>query len=159
MNVNKKCCIVAKELISAKSCFILGKGRYKSIACEASLKLKEVGYIHAEGYSSAALKHGPYSLLTEDTPVIIINPESTENKKIRSTIMEVSSRSAMVIQVSDLEINEDVSSHNIVIPKNRIFAGLLAIIPFQLISYYMAIHKGHNPDRPRNLAKVVTVES
>jgi glucosamine--fructose-6-phosphate aminotransferase (isomerizing) len=158
--VDKKCKEVAERLTEASSCFVLGKNEMHSIAMESSLKLKEVGYIHCESGTTSGLKHGPYSLLTKEIPVIILNPENfTTNKLIRSTMEEIRSRDALVCQISDVDLNEDICSYHIKIAQNPIFYGLLSVLPIQLISYYMAISQGRSPDMLRNLAKCVTVKS
>ena len=150
-----KCHEKIKELIKEfkdfSSCFLLGKGQCLPIAKEGSLKIKEISYIHAEGYSSSALKHGPFALLRENFPVIVLRPSDNFYKKNTNAIHEVKSRNAKVITIG----NNDA---DIEIPMNQTFSSLLMVIPLQLLSYELSISKGINPDFPRNLAKVVTVE-
>lgn len=142
-----------KYFMDYPSCFVLGKGRSEAIAHEASLKIKEISYIHAEGYSTSSLKHGPFALLHQGFPVLMIMPNDDHYVKAENAYEEVRSRHARVIRISD---NNDASE--LTLPENKTFASLLGIIPIQLLSYELAIVKGYNPDMPRNLAKVVTVE-
>lgn len=147
----------SKILSRVNSVFILGRKTCYSIAKEASLKLKEVAYIHAEAYSASALKHGPYSLIEVGNPIIFIISKNDNNYNICNTISEVKARGALTWVVSDddkLEVFDD----KIDIPYNQSLYGILHIIPFQILSYLIAINKGHNPDYPRNLAKSVTVD-
>jgi glucosamine--fructose-6-phosphate aminotransferase (isomerizing) len=134
------------------SCFVLGKGKGEAIAHEGSLKIKEISYIHAEGYSTSSLKHGPFALLEKDFPVILICPNDEHAAKSQNAYEELKSRFARVIRITD-SLDGDI-----VLPKNDTFVSLLAIIPIQLLSYELALIKNNNPDMPRNLAKVVTVE-
>jgi len=147
----------AKVLSLCERVFILGKKIGYSIAKEASLKLKEVGYLHSEAYSASALKHGPYSLIEEGKPIIFIISRDDNNEAISNTIMEVKSRGALVYIVTDWE-TPPVNDSCIKTPYNPELYGILQIIPFQLLAYYLALEKGHNPDFPRNLAKSVTVD-
>lgn len=131
-----------------KSTFILGKGKSHAIALEGALKIKEISYIHAEGYSSSSLKHGPFALLEKDFPVILINPNDKYWNKSNNAYQELLSRNANVIVIGE----------TIKTPINKSFQEIINIIPLQLIAYYISIDKGYNPDMPKNLAKVVTVE-
>tara|TARA_Y100000816_G_scaffold28911_1_gene18473 strand:+ start:2936 stop:4756 length:1821 start_codon:yes stop_codon:yes gene_type:complete len=148
-----------KELVSLfdgkNSTFILGKGKGESIAKEGSLKIKEVSYIHAEGYSTSSLKHGPFALLEKDFPVVLLSPFDEYYSKTENAYEEIKSRGAKIIKI----INDGYPSEfDILVPKNNTFSLLLMIIPLQLLSYELAIRKNINPDQPKNLAKVVTVE-
>jgi glucosamine--fructose-6-phosphate aminotransferase (isomerizing) len=138
-------------LKDARSLFVLGKGKEEAIAKEAALKIKEVTYIHAEGYSSSALKHGAFALIEKNLPVILFDFEEENREKNKNAYQEISARDATIIKISDL-------SGNLVTEKNATFSGLLGNVYVQLLSYYVAIENGFNPDFPRNLAKVVTVE-
>jgi glucosamine--fructose-6-phosphate aminotransferase (isomerizing) len=139
--------------------FLLGKGSDEFIAKEGALKIKEISYIHSEGYSSSSLKHGPFALLDENFPVIILNMDQTHRAKTLNCYQEVSSRNAPVLLITnDISISSDVSCDIIYVPENKSYASLLGIIPIQLIAYYLSINRGINPDKPKNLAKVVTVE-
>jgi glucosamine--fructose-6-phosphate aminotransferase (isomerizing) len=147
---------VANVLINKPSMFILGKGRDEAIAKEGSLKLKEIAYIHAEGYSSSALKHGPFALIENELPIIILDINDEYRDKNRNAYQEVSARNAFVLKITD--IIESENDNSLIIEKNATFGGLLANIYIQLLSYYLALSQNYNPDFPRNLAKVVTVE-
>ena len=137
-------------------CFLLGKGKAEAIAKEGALKIKEISYIHAEGYSASSLKHGPFALLEKDFPVIMIAPKNNYSSKLENAYEEVVSRYAKVIFITD---NQQCQKENVIIlPENKSYAELLSIIPIQLLAYYLSIEKGINPDMPKNLAKVVTVE-
>lgn len=134
--------------------FILGKDELYGSALEGALKIKEVAYIHAEGFNITALKHGPYALIEQDTPIILLYKE--RNHFVKSIIEEIKTRGAFVIEISFSADNSNPNS--ICLPSNRTFVGLLAVISLQLLSYHMAISQNINPDMPRNLAKVVTVD-
>lgn len=135
----------------AQSIFLLGKGKEEAIAKEGALKLKEIAYIHAEGYSSSALKHGPFALIEDGLPIIILDTDNEHRDKNINAYQEIKARNAYVVRISDVE-------GELKIERNKTFACLLANVYIQLLSYYIAIEKGHNPDYPKNLAKVVTVE-
>lgn len=144
-------------LCNHKSLFILGKGSMLSVAQEGSLKIKEIGYIHSEAYGGNSLRHGPYAVIEKNTPIIFISPYDENFSIMNNTVEEVKSRNATPIIISD---SKDVSRHamiTITVPKNDIYKGILHNIPMQLIAYYMAIEKGHNPDMPKNLSKCVSV--
>ena len=151
------------NLLTINSMFILGKGCDAFISNEGALKIKELTYIHSEGYSASALKHGPFALLTEDTPVLLLNCNKTYSSKIMNCYEEVSSRNAPVLLItdnSDIMENMEKKEKNLIITvtNNEYYGFILGLIPLQLLSYYIALNKGYNPDTPRNLAKVVTVE-
>ena len=151
--------VISRTLTDNKSIFLLGKGRDEAIAKEGSLKLKEVAYIHAEGYSSSALKHGAFALIIDKLPIILLDINDEHRDKNRNAYQEILARDANVIRIIDQQIDESIIKTNILyIEKNQTFSGLLANIYVQLISYYLALEQGYNPDFPRNLAKVVTVE-
>ena len=145
--------------ITSNNLFLLGKGCDEYTAKEGSLKIKEMSYIHAEGYSASSLKHGPFSLLDDKFPVIIFNLERHHHAKILNCYQEIASRNPPIIVISnDMNISKDVFSEVIYVPENYTYASLLGIIPIQLLAYHLSINKGINPDKPKNLAKVVTVE-
>ena len=145
--------------INKSNMFLLGKGSDEFIAKEGALKIKEISYIHSEGYSSSSLKHGPFALLDENFPVIILNMDQTHRAKTLNCYQEVSSRNAPVLLITnDILISSDVSCDIIYVPENKSYGSLLGIIPIQLLAYHLSINKGINPDKPKNLAKVVTVE-
>ena len=144
------------SLLNRKNMFILGKEQGYSIAKEGALKIKEITYIFTEGYSSSALKHGPFALLDENVTVIIISPNNEYFSKNYNAYQEIKSRNSSLLVITDKE-NENINN-KIILPQNKTFANLLSIIPIQLAAYYLSVLKGINPDRPRNLAKCVTVE-
>lgn len=148
---------IANKLIGNEHMYILGKGIYESISKESALKLKEIGYIHAEGYNSSSLKHGTYSIIYPNTPIILLTPNDDYFTRNQGIAEELNSRYAYLIGISDIDLDSKYSIR-IKINTNTSFNGLLMIIIMQLVSYHLAILKGHNPDTPRNLAKVVTVD-
>jgi glutamine---fructose-6-phosphate transaminase (isomerizing) len=139
------------------SCFILGKGKSEAIAREGALKIKEITYLHTEGYSSSSLKHGPFALLRDKFPVVLISPFNEHVVKNENAYEEIKSRGAKIIVVSDTYL-ENNCPHKIIVPRNETFCDLLCMIPLQMIAYKLSLRKGIDPDMPRNLAKVVTVE-
>ena len=151
-----------KEFISKlnkSNMFLLGKGSDEFIAKEGALKIKEISYIHSEGYSSSSLKHGPFALLDENFPVILLNMDQTHRSKTLNCYQEVSSRNAPILLITnDMLMSREVTCDIIYVPENKSYASLLGIIPIQLLAYYLSLDKGINPDKPKNLAKVVTVE-
>jgi glucosamine--fructose-6-phosphate aminotransferase (isomerizing) len=152
---------IAKEFKDCKNFLYLGRGYNFPVALEGALKLKEISYIHAEGYPAAEMKHGPIALIDENMPVVFIAPKDNSYEKILSNIQEVKARRGRVIAVVN-EGEEEIrklSDHIITIPKTLDFlTPILAIIPLQLLAYHIAILRGCNVDQPRNLAKSVTVE-
>jgi glutamine---fructose-6-phosphate transaminase (isomerizing) len=151
-DVKHLCDIITPE---TKSCFVLGKGPSEAIARETSLKLKEIAYMHAEGFSSTALKHGPFALIVDKLPVFILNCEPYNHDKNMNALQEVLARNAFVILIGHEQVD---NVFNLQIPPNEIFSGVIGNVYLQALSYYMALKQDINPDFPRNLAKVVTVE-
>jgi len=143
----------AQKIKDKYSIFILGKGKEEAIAREGALKIKEIAYIHAEGYSTSALKHGPFGLLEPGMPVIVICNGEEHRDKTANSISEIKAREAEVFFLCD-NCEDSICSFD----SNATFGGLLENICLQLLSYELAIQKGLSPDFPRNLAKVVTVE-
>jgi len=141
---------------NSEHCFILGKGKSESVAKEGALKIKEITYIHSEGYSTSALKHGPFALLNENFPVIILAPNDANYSKAENAYEEIKSRNAPILFITDKK--EQDKDNILYVPENKTFRDLLCVIPLQLLAYKLAILKGINPDVPKNLAKVVTVE-
>lgn len=158
---NKDIAQYAKTFTYAKNFIYLGRGYNYPVAMEGALKLKEISYIHAEGYPAAEMKHGPIALIDEEMPVVVIAPKQGIYEKVVSNIQEIKSRKGKIISVvtkGDTTVKE-MSDYSFVIPDTRdCFVPLLAAIPLQLLSYYVAVAKGRNVDQPRNLAKSVTVE-
>lgn len=148
---------LAEKWMDKKSMFLLGKGAQEAIAKEGALKIKEVAYIHAEGYSSSALKHGPFALIEPGLPIIIMDVGKEHREKNQNAYQEVKSRNADVLVITD-DISKPESDEVIRIEENHSFGGLLAGILIQILSYELSVKRGYNPDYPRNLAKVVTVE-
>jgi glucosamine--fructose-6-phosphate aminotransferase (isomerizing) len=150
---------IANKFGNKTNMFLLGKGSDEFIAKEGSLKIKEISYIHSEGYSSSSLKHGPFALLDENFPVIILNLDQVHRSKTLNCYQEVASRGAPILLISnDISISQEVTCDIMYIPENKSYASLIGIIPIQLLAYHLSINKGINPDKPKNLAKVVTVE-
>jgi len=137
--------------LDATNIFLLGKGKNEAIAKEGALKLKEVAYVFAEGYSSASLKHGSFALIQPELPIILLDIDDDTRAKTQNIYQELMARDARVIRITD-------EGEGVQIEKNQTFGGLLANCHIQYLGYYLAIKRGINPDFPRNLAKVVTVE-
>jgi glucosamine--fructose-6-phosphate aminotransferase (isomerizing) len=143
------------------SLLFLGRGISQATAEEGALKLKEIAYNHAEAYSAGLSKHGPIALVHDGYPVVFIAPRDETRNRLIGNIMEMKARGALVISViekGDEEL-ESLSDHLFTIPKeiDSEFSVMPYIVPLQLFSYYMARRKGYDPDKPRNLAKSVTV--
>lgn len=136
------------------SIFLLGKDELHGAALEGALKIKEIGYLHAEGYNISALKHGPYAMIEKDTPIILLY--KYRDHFVKSIVEEIKTRGAYVIEISANAQSKDPNS--IIIPENKTFTGLISVIILQLLSYHLSIAQKINPDMPRNLAKVVTVD-
>jgi glucosamine--fructose-6-phosphate aminotransferase (isomerizing) len=153
---------IARHLSRAKDVLYLGRGAMFPIALEGALKLKEISYIHAEGYAAGELKHGPIALIDEDMPVIVVAPSDELVDKTLSNMQEVAARGGRIILITDEAGLETVGhgvAETILIPKVHPFvAPILATIPVQLLAYHTAVAMGTDVDQPRNLAKSVTVE-
>jgi len=153
---------IAKGLSKAKDVLYLGRGQMFPVAMEGALKLKEISYIHAEGYAAGELKHGPIALVDETMPVIVVAPSDDLQEKTLSNMQEVAARGGQIILVTDEEGKSRIGhgvAETIVIPKVASFvAPILALIPVQLLAYHTAVFMGTDVDQPRNLAKSVTVE-
>jgi glucosamine--fructose-6-phosphate aminotransferase (isomerizing) len=139
----------------------LGRSYSFPVALEGALKLKEISYIHAEGYPAAEMKHGPIALIDEMMPVVVIAATQHTNDKMISNIEEVRARKGRIIAITtpnNDEVGELAEVTSIVPETLDVFSPLLTVIPLQLLSYYIAVNRGCNVDQPRNLAKSVTVE-
>ena len=143
------------NIVNKPSCFLLGKGKGESVAKEGALKIKEISYIHAEGYSTSSLKHGPFALLEKDFPVILLAPHNEHYSKSENAYEEIKSRHASIVWITNKKSDKQ---NCLYVANNETFQDLLMVIPLQLIAYHLSIKKELNPDMPRNLAKVVTVE-
>lgn len=152
---------IAVAYKDSTSALFLGRGILSPVALEGALKLKEISYIHAEGYPAGEMKHGPIALIDEDMPVFVIATKGEHYEKMLSNIQEVKARKGMIISIiteGDVR-GKELSDHCVEIPyTDELLVPLLATIPLQLISYYVAVMRGANVDQPRNLAKSVTVE-
>lgn len=152
---------IAEQYVGAGNFLYLGRGYNYPIALEGALKLKEISYIHAEGYPAAEMKHGPIALIDENMPVVVIAPKKGYYEKIVSNIQEINSRKGKVIAIVTQgdTVVKDMVTEAIEIPDvSECFTPLLSVIPLQLLAYYIAVLRGVNVDQPRNLAKSVTVE-
>ena len=153
---------LAHKFVNTQHMFLLGRGVMKYICDEGSLKIKEIAYIHAEGYAGGALKHGPFALIDKDTVVILIAPRNENFSKMLNAAEEVYARHAKILLITNAvdtyEFNTKIYEDILTIPANDHFQSVLSIIPIQMLSYEISLLKGCNPDFPRNLAKVVTVD-
>lgn len=152
---------ISKLFTFAQNFIFLGRGLNFPVALEGALKLKEISYIHAEGYPAAEMKHGPIALIDEDMPVVFIATRDSSYEKVVSNIQEVKARKGRVIAIvseGDTEVRK-MTDFTIEVPNtHEVLQPLLTVIPLQLLSYYIAVLRGRNVDQPRNLAKSVTVE-
>lgn len=161
LNQSDKIKALAEKYKDARNFLYLGRGFNYPVALEGALKLKEISYIHAEGYPAAEMKHGPIALIDENMPVVFIAPKDPLYEKIVNNIREVKARNGLIIAISN-EQTDDITEYiddRINVPQTiEEFSPLLNIIPLQLLAYYIAVLKGLDVDKPRNLAKSVTVE-
>ncbi|MEJ5052639.1 glutamine--fructose-6-phosphate transaminase (isomerizing) [Chryseobacterium culicis] len=152
---------IAKDFVKATNFLYLGRGYNYPAALEGALKLKEISYIHAEGYPAAEMKHGPIALIDENMPIVIIAPKKGHYDKIVSNVQEIKARKGKIIAVvnkGDRQVSE-MADYVIEIPEtSECFSPIVASVPLQLLAYYIAVYRGANVDQPRNLAKSVTVE-
>lgn len=165
MKNREACKKVAERLNVKEHCFVLGKGYGEPVAYEGALKIKEMCYLHAEGYSGGALKHGPFALIEGEkgtfgsTPIILLIFDDEHANHMRTAAEEVKARGADLIIITDSpRLAEGLCDDPIVVPRNGPLTALGAVLPMQLIAYELAIMRGINPDTPRNLAKAVTVD-
>ncbi|HMG13817.1 MAG TPA: SIS domain-containing protein, partial [Saprospiraceae bacterium] len=152
---------IAGEFKNATNALYLGRGYNFPVALEGALKLKEISYIHAEGYPAAEMKHGPIALIDENMPVIVIATNKSAYEKIASNIQEVKARKGIVIAIVNEgnEVIKAMADYTLEIPETEEpLSPLLSVIPLQLFAYYIAVMRGCDVDQPRNLAKSVTVE-
>ncbi len=158
---DKKIQEIAKQFMASPNFLYLGRSYNFPVALEGALKLKEISYIHAEGYPAAEMKHGPIALIDENMPVVIIGTNKNNYGKVASNIEEVKARHGKIISIvneGDTTISE-LSDYVIEVPETEeVFGPMLSVIPLQLLAYHIAVLRGCNVDQPRNLAKSVTVE-
>jgi glucosamine--fructose-6-phosphate aminotransferase (isomerizing) len=161
LKVNDQALELAKIFQNTHNALYLGRGYLFPVALEGALKLKEISYIHAEGYPAAEMKHGPIALIDDNMPVVVVATKDDTYEKIVSNIQEIKARKGKVIAIvteGDMIISK-MADHVLEVPETiPVFSGLLAVIPLQLFSYHIAVLRGCNVDQPRNLAKSVTVE-
>lgn len=162
-NCEEKCKYIATKLVTADSLLYIGRGLDYALSMEGSLKLKEVSYIHSESYAAGELKHGTISLIDEEMPVISVATQTDVIPKTISNIVEVKSRGAKIILVCTdacaRELKVGVADYVVEIPHTEeLLMPITAVVPLQLLAYYTSINRGNDPDKPRNLAKSVTVE-
>ena len=152
---------MAKEFLDAKGTMFLGRGLSFPIALEGALKLKELSYLHAEGYPAGEMKHGPLALIEEGLPVIVIAPKDKYYEKTLSNMQEVMARGGKILFITDHKkelMNENIRLGIRVPSTDSLLSPILLTIPIQLLAYHVALLKGCDIDKPRNLAKSVTVE-
>lgn len=152
---------IAKDFVDAQNFLYLGRGYNFPAALEGALKLKEISYIHAEGYPAAEMKHGPIALIDENMPIVIIAPKQGHYEKVVSNVQEIKARKGKVIALvnkGDVQV-ATMADYVIEFPEtSECFSPIVASVPLQLLAYYIAVYRGANVDQPRNLAKSVTVE-
>ena len=152
---------IAKKFKDSKNCLYLGRGYNFPIALEGALKLKEISYIHAEGYPAAEMKHGPIALIDENMPTIVIATNKINYDKILSNIQEIKSRKGKILAIvstGDIEVKK-IADYSIEVPDSiESITPFITVIPLQLLSYHIAVMLVKDVDQPRNLAKSVTVE-
>lgn len=161
LQVNEKALALAELIKDSRNALYLGRGYLFPVALEGALKLKEISYIHAEGYPAAEMKHGPIALIDENMPVVVVATKDNTYEKIASNIQEIKARKGKVIAIVSEgdQIIGMIADHVLEVPVTiPVLSGILAVIPLQLLSYHIAVLRGCDVDRPRNLAKSVTVE-
>jgi glutamine---fructose-6-phosphate transaminase (isomerizing) len=152
---------LAAKYKDARDALYLGRGYNFPIALEGALKLKEISYIHAEGYPAAEMKHGPIALVDDQLPVVFVATRDAWHEKIVSNIQEIKARKGKVLAVISQgdDLIAKMADDCMITPEtDELIAPMLSVIPMQLLAYYMGVAKGYDVDKPRNLAKSVTVE-
>lgn len=161
LETNEQIIKISEKFKDARNFLYLGRGSSFPVALEGALKLKEISYIHAEGYPAAEMKHGPIALIDDQMPVVVIATQGENYEKVVSNIQEVKARNGVVIAVvteGDKNVKQ-MADHTIEIPKtDELFVPFISVVPLQLLAYHIAVMRGCNVDQPRNLAKSVTVE-
>ena len=161
LELDKRCLEVARRYFKAQDFLFLGRGIMFPIAMEGALKLKEISYIHAEGYAAGEMKHGPIALIDEKMPVVVIATKGELHDKLISNLEQVRARDGQVIAIATVGDDEIAEKANEVIyidDLGEFLTSILAVVPLQLLAYHIATLKGTDVDQPRNLAKSVTVE-
>src|SRR6202008_552854 len=161
LKVNDHVKEIAERFKDSPNCIFLGRGSSFPVALEGALKLKEISYIHAEGYPAAEMKHGPIALIDDNMPVLFITPHDAVFDKVVSNVQEVKARGGRVIAITtrDEDSLDGKLDYEFRIPETKdLLTPVLASVPLQLPAYYIAVKRGTNVDQPRNLAKSVTVE-
>ncbi len=159
LKTHSQCKELAAKMKDISNLFVLGKGYSRAIAMEGALKIKEITYVHAEGYGGGALKHGPFALLDKGTPVILIILDDQHAELMRIAAAQVRARGSYTVVITDKPaLAKGIADDVITIPQNGPLTALLAAIPLQLLAYELSIIRGIDPDKPRHLAKAVTVD-
>ena len=161
LRVNRRVYQRGTEILTASSSLYLGRGILYPIALEGALKLKELSYLHAEGYPAGEMKHGPIALVEDRFPVVAVALDTPSRGKLLGNLMEVKARGAVVVAVAERDADEVTGVADLVLPVPRVHPLLqpvVAVLPLQLLAYNVAVEQGHDVDQPRNLAKSVTVE-
>ena len=161
MKLDEPIASLAEVFADKEHALYLGRGSFYPIAMEGALKLKELSYVHAEGYAAGELKHGPLALVDESMPVVALAPNDELLEKLYSNLQEVRSRGGQLFVFVEQGINaqdEDGITHIVLPPCHRYLAPIAYVVPLQLLAYHIALIKGTDVDQPRNLAKSVTVE-
>ena len=161
LDLNERIKTLSADMVESTNALFLGRGYNFPVALEGALKLKEISYIHAEGYPAAEMKHGPIALIDEQMPIVIVAPKGDMYEKLVSNVQEVKARKGRVLSITGVSEKEikALSDSVIEIPDTLdCLSPLLTTVPLQLLSYHVAVLRGCNVDQPRNLAKSVTVE-
>jgi glucosamine--fructose-6-phosphate aminotransferase (isomerizing) len=152
---------IAAAHVHTANALYLGRGASFPVALEGALKLKEISYIHAEGYPAAEMKHGPIALIDENMPVVVVAPDDCVYQKVRSNIQEVKARGGRIVAITSEGVPAlgALAEHELRVPATHpLLSPILTVIPLQLLAYHIAVLRGCDVDKPRNLAKSVTVE-
>ena len=159
LEINKAIAKLSENFVDKEHALFLGRGSLYPIALEGALKLKEISYIHAEGYPAGELKHGPLALVDKNMPVIVVAPNDELLEKLKSNLHEVRARGGELYVFTDTVKTVDPGMHIIEMPSvDPLLAPIVYSVPLQLLAYHVAVLKGTDVDQPRNLAKSVTVE-
>jgi len=159
LTLNEKIQTMAERFVEKHHALFLGRGIHYPIALEGALKLKEISYIHAEGYPAGELKHGPLALVDDDMPVVAVAPGNELLEKLKSNLQEVKARGGELFIIGDDQFAGEADTHVIRMPTcDSVISPIVYTMPMQLLAYHVAVFKGTDVDQPRNLAKSVTVE-